>query len=356
MKKEKVVVAMSGGVDSSLAAFLIKSQGYDTIGITLKLCSQKNNPASSERKSPEGVEYAAEMARKIDIPHYLFDLQKEFEQEVIEGFCREYISGRTPNPCIFCNEKIKLGALVRRAREMGADYVATGHYARVIYDKKKGRFLLKKGRDLQKDQSYFLFSLGQDQLKSVFFPLGGLTKNEVKQQAEKYGLSVSGRTESQEICFVPDNDYPAFIKSRFPVIERKGPVVSTRGEVLGEHHGVFSFTIGQRRGLNIARGYPLYVVALENDTNTVVVGEKEDLYRRELIASGTRWIAIESLNKPLVLKARIRYRHQECPALVVPLSAEKVRVEFSEPQRAITPGQAVVFYDGNIVAGGGWIE
>ena len=356
MKQKKVIVAMSGGVDSSLTAALIKSQGYDTMGITLKLYPGAGEGGSFGGKSQKGIADARAVARKLNIPHRVFDVRQEFEEKVIESFCREYLSCRTPNPCILCNESIKFGALLSHARTQGADYVATGHYARVVYDAIKGRFLLKKGKDLQKDQSYFLCSLNQDQLRSVMFPLGEFTKTEVREKARGFGLTVSDKPESQEICFIPDNDYVAFIKSRYAEHQRPGPIVSTKGDVLGEHKGIFSFTIGQRKGLNIAQGYPLYVVSLDENTNSVVVGKKEEAFRQSLTASQMNWIALESLADPLALKARIRYRHSESAARVIPLSPDQVRVEFNQPQLAITPGQAVVLYDGETVMGGGWID
>jgi len=356
MKKKKVIVAMSGGVDSSLTAALVKSRGYDTMGITLKLSPGEGKGGSFRGKSQKGIEDATVVARKLNIPHRVFDVRQEFEEKVIERFCREYLSCRTPNPCILCNASIKFGALLSHARTQGADYVATGHYARVAYDAIKGRFLLKKGKDLQKDQSYFLCSLNQDQLRSVMFPLGEFTKSEVREKAHGFGLTVSDKPESQEICFIPDNDYVAFIKSRYAEQERPGPIVSTKGDVLGEHKGIFSFTIGQRKGLNIAQGYPLYVISLDEHTNSVVVGRKEEAFRQSLTASRINWIAMESLPNPIALKARIRYRHSENAARVIPLSPDQVRVEFNQPQLAITPGQAVVFYDGDIVMGGGWID
>ncbi len=356
MGKKKVLVAMSGGIDSSLAAALIKSQGYETIGVTLKLFPEMNKNGFSSQKRIKGIESAAEVARKLRIPHYVFDVHEEFEKEIIETFCREYLLGRTPNPCIFCNEKIKFGILLDRARKMGIDYVASGHYARVVYDDIKGRFILKKGKDPQRDQSYFLFSLNQDQLRAVLFPLGEIRKSEVRKRAKEFGLNLSDRPESREICFIPGNNYTNFIKTRFPHIDEVGPIISTQGEVLGEHKGIFSFTIGQRKGLNIAQGYPLYVIALDRNTNTVVVGRKEEVYRNTLTASRINWIGIEALSKPIELKARIRYRHPEGHARVIPLSVGRVKVEFYQPQLAVTSGQAVVFYNGDTVVGGGWID
>jgi len=347
---------MSGGVDSSLTAALLKTQGYDTTGITLNLLPAAGKGKGFRGQSRKGVEDARSAAHKLGIPHRVLDVSQEFEEKVIARFCREYLSCRTPNPCILCNESIKFGALLGYARTQGADYMATGHYARVAYDATRGRFLLKKGKDLHKDQSYFLCALNQDQLRSVLVPLGEFTKSEVREKAQRYGLEVSDKPESQEICFIPDNDYVAFIKNRYPEHQRAGLIVSTTGEVLGEHHGVFSFTIGQRKGLNIAQGYPLYVVALNEKTNSVVVGRKEEALRRSLTASRINWIAMEPPAHPLALRARIRYRHAESAARVVPLSRDQVRVAFKHPQLAVTPGQAVVFYDGDTVMGGGWID
>ena len=347
---------MSGGVDSSLAAALLKTQGYDTAGITLNVLPAGGKKKGFRGQSRKGIEDARAAALKLGIPHRVLDVSREFEKEVIARFCREYLSCRTPNPCILCNASIKFGALLNYARTEGADYLATGHYARVAYDVTRGRFVLKKGKDRHKDQSYFLCALNQGQLSSVKVPLGEFTKSEVREKAQSFGLTVSEKPESQEICFIPDNNYVAFIKNRFAEHQRAGLIVSTTGEVLGEHQGVFSFTIGQRKGLKIAQGYPLYVVSLDAKTNSVVVGRREEALRRSLTASQVNWIALEPPAHPLTLKARIRYRHAETAAQVIPLSPDRASVEFKEPQLAITPGQAVVFYDGDTVIGGGWID
>jgi len=347
MRKKKVLVAMSGGLDSSLAAALLKAKGFEVLGATLILTSHVFS---------EGINCAREVARQLDISHFVLDLTKEFEHEIIDFFCKEYLSGRTPNPCVVCNQKIKFGFLLNRARELGADYLATGHYARVIYDDDRGRFLLKKGKDSKKDQSYFLFALSQEQLGSVIFPLGEMMKTEAKEKAKEIGLKVFDKPESQEVCFVPGNNYKNFIKSRFPGLNEKGPIVSTEGKILGEHQGIFALTVGQRKGLKIAKGFPLYVISLDKATNTAVVGRKQDTFRKELIVSRTNWIALKSLDKPVEVKVRVRHQHQESPARIIPLSEERVGVEFFNPQMAITPGQAAVFYDGDTVVGGGWIE
>lgn len=342
---------MSGGVDSSVAAALLKEQGYDMVGITLNLLSE-----SGREKFVDGIESAQVVARQLSIPHYILDVQKEFEEKVVTVFCEEYLAGRTPNPCVVCNRHIKFGVLLMEARRRGANFIATGHYARVTFDEDTGRYLLKKGQDSRKDQSYFLFALTQDQLRSITFPLGELTKSVVRMRAKEMGLPVYDRRGSQEICFLSDNDYGMFIRCRYPESEQPGPIVSTDGEVLGRHAGIHSFTIGQRKGLNIARGYPLYVMRLEKETNTVVVGKKEETLKKELTASKVNWIAFDTLTTPLFARARIRYQHQEQPARIYPLSEDRVRVIFYEPQAAITPGQAVVFFQDDVVLGGGWIE
>ncbi|HAX99015.1 MAG TPA: tRNA 2-thiouridine(34) synthase MnmA [Candidatus Atribacteria bacterium] len=347
MGKKKVLVAMSGGVDSSVAAALLKAEGFEVIGATLNLTGIH---------SPEGIKFVQEVSQKLEIPHFIFDLSVEFKREVVDFFCKEYLSGRTPSPCIVCNQKIKFGTLLARAREMGAEYFASGHYAQSVYDDTKDRVLLKKGKDTKKDQSYFLFALGQDQLRSVVFPLGGLTKTEVRERAKKIGLKVFDKPESQEICFIPDNNYKNFIKSRFPNLNQKGPIVSTEGKILGEHQGIFTLTVGQRKGLRIGRGMPFYVISLDKATNTVTVGSKEEAFRKELMVSRLNWISLMSLDKSIELNVRVRYKHKESPARITPLSQKSVRVEFLKPQMSITPGQAAVFYDGDTVVGGGWIE
>ena len=354
MMKKRVAVAMSGGVDSSFAALLLQRQGYEVIGITMKVCLDSNEEKPSSFYFL--VEDAKRVAQKLKIPHYLLDLQVSFEKEVIQNFCLEYLKGRTPNPCIVCNQKIKFGYLLKKAKELSADYLATGHYARIEHNKLKKRYILKKGKDLKKDQSYFLFSLSQDQLKSSLFPLGDWTKDEVKKMAKEFNLRVHDKKASQEICFIPDNDYHEFFKKRFPQKIKPGPILNKEGNIQGYHQGIPLYTVGQRRGLGISSHFPLYVLSIEAKKNALIVGEDKDLYRDSLIADKLNFVSIKGLTSPLKVKVRIRYIHQEAEAIISPLAKDRVKVKFLRPQRAITPGQSVVFYDQDIVLGGGIIE
>jgi tRNA-specific 2-thiouridylase len=343
----KVVIAMSGGVDSSVAAALLKQQGHEVTGVTLKLMPPANNTTHAEID-------AASVARRLGIPHHVLDFTDIFEHRVIEYFCREYSLGRTPNPCVRCNRYIKFGALLERALETGADFLATGHHARVEMDN-NGKYILKKGRDRRKDQSYFLCQLTQEQLSHALLPIGNLTKGEVRRIAAGLGPPAASRPESQEICFIPDDDYAKFLSDRAPQAARPGPILDQGGHVLGEHRGIASYTVGQRKGLGIAAG-PRYVTAIEPERNAIVVGTKGQTYRRELIAGNLNWIAISPPERPLRVKARVRYRHPEAGAMVSPIDETQVLIKFNEPQMAVTPGQAVVFYDGDAVIGGGTIN
>jgi len=355
-----VAVAMSGGVDSSVAAVLLKDQGYEIIGITMNLFSLPKEVCASE--NPRSCcgwrtrEDANRVAAALGIPHFVVDFRREFEQSVIADFCREYSRGRTPNPCIRCNQFIKFDLFFKRAKRLGADFVATGHYARGDYDRTSGRRLLKKGLDSEKDQSYFLYPLTQDELSRTLFPVGGYTKKEIRRLAAKNNLPVAQKPESQEICFIPDKDYPRFLKERSSAAFRPGPIVDLNGGIIGEHNGIAHFTVGQRRGMGIAAPNPLYVVAIDAERNTIVAGQNEDLYKSRLEASNLNWISLEKLEEPKAVRARIRYRHVEAKARIVPRDSGVVLVEFERPQRAVTPGQAVVFYDGDTVVGGGTIE
>ena len=349
----RVVVAMSGGVDSSVAAALLKQDGYEVIGCTMQLW-----PANEFGCCGWGaVTDAKRVAYRLSIPHYVMNFREVFAQKVIAYFCHEYNLGRTPNPCIRCNQHIKFDVLLRRAKELDADFVATGHYARVEYDEKSGRYLLKRGIDLKKDQSYVLYALNQDQLSHTLLPLGHLTKEKVRHIAQELGLPVADKAESQEICFIPDDNYPKFLKEYMPGAAKPGPILDQQGNILGQHQGILFYTIGQRKGLGISAREPLYVVAIDRKNNALIVGSKKDIYQDELIATEVNWIAIEQPRQTIKAKAKIRYLHQGAEATVTPLmDGDKAHVKFKEPQMAITPGQAVVFYNRDCVIGGGTIQ
>jgi tRNA-specific 2-thiouridylase len=295
------------------------------------------------------------VALALGIPHFVVDFRREFERDVIADFAREYGRGRTPNPCIRCNRFLKFGLLLDRVEALGAGMVATGHYARTAFDRASGRTLLRKGVDAEKDQSYFLYSLTQSMLSRTLFPVGGYAKKEIRRLAAEFGLPVARKPESQEICFIPDDDYPRFLREKFPGLFRPGPIVDAAGKTIGRHGGVAGFTIGQRRGLGIAAAHPLYVVAVDAATNTVVAGEDRDLDRKRLLVDDLNWIAVPALAGPLSVRVKVRSRQAEAPARIVPEDGGRVLVEFETSQRAITPGQAAVFYDGDVVVGGGVI-
>lgn len=355
MKDKIVVVAMSGGVDSSVAAFLLRQAGYEVIGITMDLIE-----SSCRIEKPDtccsltAFEDAMRMAEKIGIVHYILDLKEEFEEMVIAPFLKEYIAGRTPNPCVVCNKEIKFASLMNKVREIGADFVATGHYVRV--EKTNSNYRLRKAADLSKDQSYFLYSLNQEQLSRALFPLGNYRKDEVRKIARRAGLAVAEKEESQEICFVVDNNYKEFLKKRAKEKIKPGHILDREGNIIGQHEGIAFYTVGQRRGLGLSKGKPLYVVKINSKDNTLILGEEEDLYHDELLAEDVNWMGINGLTSNLEVLARIRYLHKESPAIIYPIDGRKVRVKFKEPQRAITPGQAVVFYQGDMILGGGWIR
>ena len=351
---------MSGGVDSSVAAAILKQEGYQVIGVTMQI-----EPSDKQAYDVDGsrrccrlsaIEDAKKVAYKLGIPHYVMNFRDIFNQEVIADFCREYSLGRTPNPCIQCNRYIKFGALKERAGEIQADFVATGHHARIELDEASGRYFLKKGIDQRKDQSYFLYVLTQEQLSRALLPIGNFTKERVREIARELDLPVATKPESQEICFIPDDDYPEFIREFNPQAVKPGPILNRQGDTLGEHRGIPFYTIGQRKGLGLSAREPLYVTAIAHERNTIVVGSKEEVYEVELIASGLNWISLTELTQPITAQAKIRYLHNEAEAEITPIDADRVHVKFKEPQMAITPGQAVVFYDGDTVIGGGTIE
>ncbi len=360
MKKLRVFVAMSGGVDSSVAAGLLKEAGHEVIGVTMNLFSLPPEICRSEHLRSccgwKATEDAHEAACRLGIDHLVVDFRREFERRVIADFCREYGRGRTPNPCVRCNERVKFGLLLERAGRLGADCLATGHYARVKYDNGRGRYLLKKGKDRAKDQSYFLYPLSQAQLSRTLFPVGEYAKSEVRRLAKKWNLPAAEKPESQEICFVPLGRYPDFLRERVTGAFLPGPIRDRSGRVLGMHKGIGYFTVGQRRGMGIAGPQPLYVIAIDAAANSVIVGADEDLYQKTLLAGRLNLISLEKIEAPVRIKAKIRYKHEAANARLIPLSKGRVRVEFERPQRAITPGQSVVFYQREVVVGGGTIE
>jgi tRNA-specific 2-thiouridylase len=352
----KVVVAMSGGVDSSVAAALLKEEGYQIIGITMQLWpADKSGDRFGGCCGTSAIEDAKKVAYKLGIPHYVMDFRDIFAEKVIADFCREYSSGRTPNPCIRCNQYIKFDALWEKARGLGADFIATGHHARVEKDKTTGRYLLKKGVDRQKDQSYFLYALTQEQIEHILFPIGNYTKGQVRKIARELVLPVADKPGSQEICFIPDDNYAEFLKDYIPRAAEPGIILNEQGNIVGHHQGILFYTIGQRKGLGIAAKGPLYVIDIKPERNTIVVGEREEAFGDELIADSLNWITFDRLTQPVRARAKIRYRHPEAEAIAVPIDKDKIYVKFTEPQLAITPGQAIVFYDGDTVIGGGTI-
>lgn len=391
--KKRAVVAMSGGVDSSVAAWLLKKQGFEVIGITMcfnlpsplsneqitstsvskfsakiltHLTSRSNiHPASRDTSSKrpsccgiEDIEDARRVAEKIGIPHYVLNFGKELESKIVDNFCSEYLKGRTPNPCVRCNQFLKFDALLKKAKVFEAEFLATGHYARISYSRKAKRYLLKKGKDGQKDQSYFLYNIKREALPHIIFPLGNYTKQQVRLIAKKIGIKVADKPGSQEICFIKE-DYREFLRDRLAktgVKIKPGPIVDLKGNILGSHKGICFYTLGQREGLGIALGYRAYIVKIDKLSNTIVVGKEEDLYSQSLIVEKPSFTSIDFLKKPILAKAKIRYNHKEASCRIVPLAHDRIKVEFLKPQRAITLGQSVVFYLNDTVLGGGIIQ
>src|SRR5213082_1074172 len=353
--KKRVLLGMSGGVDSSVAGYLLREQGYDVVGVTMKVWPQDCiSRAEDKCCGPQAVADARGVAHSLGIPHYVVDEADQFERLVIDYFSSEYQAGRTPNPCVMCNEKLKFGNLWSKAAALGCDYIATGHYA--IIEQRADHAILRKGLDPRKDQSYFLFSLRQPQLRRALTPLGKMTKPEIREIAHSLGLKVADKLDSQEICFVPGNDYKAFLRSHLGENEfHRGEIYDVAGNFIGKHDGIELFTIGQRKGLPGGSIRPLYVVDIDVETNRVIVGEAEDLVCDEFEIDRTNWIARELPNEDVDLTVKIRYSHPCTPATVTSLENHRARIRLHEPQRAITPGQAAVIYDGDVVIGGGWI-
>ncbi|HYX28003.1 MAG TPA: tRNA 2-thiouridine(34) synthase MnmA [Pyrinomonadaceae bacterium] len=365
----KIAVAMSGGVDSSAAAAILKQQGHDLVGFTMQLWNQRRGISVDENGDPlpsrccslDDVYDARRVAEELGFPFYVLNLEREFERDVVQPFVNSYLKGETPIPCVACNSRLKFASLDKLATSLGCEKVATGHYARVEFDEATKRYRLLRGLDPQKDQSYFLWELTQDQLSRALFPLGELSKTDVRRAARDNQLAVAEKKESQEICFVPDGDYAGFI-DRYLEAEHQsdrlpgdGEIVTSDGTVLGKHTGIHRYTIGQRRGIGIAQPRPLYVLDIDADRNRVVVGCDNQLLSKKFTAAGVNWITFENPTDSVSADVRVRYRHNAAPATITPLNGHRVRVEFAEPQRAITPGQATAFYRNDEVLGGGWI-
>lgn len=355
---ENVMVAMSGGVDSSVAAWLLMEQGFQLCGATLKLFSNEDiglEQSSRTCCSLADVADARSVAYKLGFEHFVFNFGLNFHQEVIRRFAQAYVEGETPNPCIDCNRYIKFDKLLERALLLNKDYIATGHYANRGLDRKTGRYLLKKAKDPTKDQTYVLYTMTQEQLKRTLFPLGPLTKNQVRRLAEDQGLANAQKPDSQDICFVQDGDYSAFLEKVLHIPSSPGPITDRAGNLLGSHKGIIHYTVGQRKGLQLNADRPKYVLAKDALSNTLVVGDESELYSEEMTVKDINLISIEQLTKPMEATVKLRHSQQEAPAILYPLPDNRISVRFSAGQRAITPGQAAVFYDGDTVIGGGRI-
>lgn len=367
VSKGKVVVAMSGGVDSSVAACLLREQGYEVTGLFMRTGTAEPPPCPAPSESTSGpptaeryrgccnaadASDARTVAGRLGIPFFALNFKDQFDQ-IIEYFADEYVHGRTPNPCVMCNEHLKFGRLADYGRAVGADHVATGHYARI--ERYGDEYRLYRAVDVAKDQSYVLFGIGRELLARTLLPIGGMSKAQVREHARRFGLALSEKPDSQDICFVPDRDYARTVRERRPEAFQPGAILDTQGHEIGRHEGVPNYTIGQRRGLGIAKGVPIYVTRIDAAANTITVGYREELASKVLLASKMRWL-VEPPDGPIHAAVKIRYAHTPAAAMVEPLGTDRVRVYFDEPQFAITPGQAAVIYDGDVVLGGGWID
>ena len=357
MSKGRVVIGMSGGVDSSVAAYLLKEAGYEVIGVTMQIWQDEDREKEEEDGGCCGlsaVDDARRVADSLDIPYYVMNFKQPFKENVMDYFIAEYLAGRTPNPCIACNRYVKWESLLKRSLEIGADYIATGHYAQ-IEKLPNGRYTLKKSATVAKDQTYALYNLTQEQLSHTLMPVGAYTKDEIREIAEKINLPVANKPDSQEICFIPDDDYAGFIEANTDQKIVPGNFVNTKGEIIGQHKGITHYTIGQRKGLNLSMGRPVFVVEIRPETNEVVIGDNEEVFKKELLADRLNFMSREDFEDGMEVFAKIRYNHKGAVCKLYHEENDRVRCVFDEPQRAITPGQAVVFYEDDYVLGGGTI-
>lgn len=356
MKKKRVIVAMSGGVDSSAAAAILKEEGHEVIGISMQLYdhAQKEDVRFDSCCSLKEVDMVKRVAQILDIPYYVLNFEDVFKEKVVNYFIDEYLNAKTPNPCVKCNNEVKFKHLIQKAKELKADYLATGHYVRNEYNSEIESYQLLKAKDRKKDQSYFLFGIAKSELPFLLFPLGNLEKSQVREVAEKAGLPNAQKKESMEICFIPNNNYSKFIKENTDTISSSGKFVTQEGKIVGEHDGFFKYTVGQRRGLGLSQNEPLYVLNVNSETKEVTVGENKDLFSKGLIAKNINWISFPT-NKEVTCKIRHGFREMES-ILPASLDSHELSISFKTPQKAVTPGQAVVFYEGDVLLGGGWID